>query len=227
MRKKLCVILFAATLMTSAIHVYAGGTAEDKTPAKTVNAVIPVTCEVKGTASDEKFTVNINSSDLFLPTEKSLILGNGETGDFDIPINYPGTYKYDINQEAGNTKGATYDKTIYKAEVFVTEDDNGVLSAETIVYTKDSNNKSASCKFVNIFPEGYNKQEETPGSSGGMTATQKGDSTLTGRIKTGVETDEFVYACAGLAGMLVAAWAVRKKRKNNNNKGFSCRQGKY
>ena len=226
MRKKLCVILFAATLMTSAIHVYAGGTAEDKTPAKTVNAVIPVTCEVKGTASDEKFTVNINSSDLFLPTEKSLILGNGETGDFDIPINYPGTYKYDINQEAGNTKGATYDKTIYKAEVFVTEDDNGVLSAETIVYTRDSNNKSASCKFVNTFPEGYSKGKgdnpegtsggSSSGSSDGMTATQKGDSTTTERIKTGVETDEFVYACAGLAGMLVAAWAVRKKRKSNN-----------
>ena len=138
--------------------------------------------------------------------------------------------KYDINQEAGNTKGATYDKTIYKAEVFVIEDDNGVLSAETIVYTRDSNNKSASCKFVNTFPEGDNPEGtsggSSSGSSDGMTATQKGDSTLTGRIKTGVETDEFVYACAGLAGMLVAAWAVRKKRKNNN-KGFSCRQGKY
>lgn len=225
MRKKLCMILFAAALITSAIPVYAGKAAEDEAHAKTVNAIIPVTCEVKGTASDEKFTVNINSNDLFLPTEKSLTLGNGETGNFDIPINYPGTYKYDINQEAGNTKDATYDSTIYKAEVFVTENDNGVLNAETIVYTRDSNNKSTGCKFVNIFPEGYSKgKEDNPkgisggsssGNSGGMTATQKGDSTPTERIKTGVETNEFAYACAGLAGMLVAALAVRKRRSNN------------
>lgn len=50
----------------------------------------------------------------------------------------PGTYKYIVTQETGSDSNTTYDKTVYNADVYVTENDSGVMNAETIVYKMEA-----------------------------------------------------------------------------------------
>lgn len=61
----------------------------------------------------------------------------------------PGTYKYIVTQETGSDSNTTYDKTVYNADVYVTENDSGVMNAETIVYKNGSDNKLPECNFTN------------------------------------------------------------------------------
>jgi len=42
----------------------------------------------------------------------------------------PGTYKYIVTQETGSDSNTTYDKTVYNADVYVTENDSGVMNTK-------------------------------------------------------------------------------------------------
>ena len=65
-----------------------------------------------------------------------------------------------------------------------------------------------------------NGDSNSGSSSSGGSATQKGSSSGTSRVKTGVETSEFMYAGIGLIGMIVAIMAMRKGTKKSNKKAI-------
>lgn len=182
-----------------------------------VDAIVPVSCTAEG--STESFTVSIKGDSGFKASPETLNLKNGDTGNFKIAINLPGDYKYKIYQESGTKENTEYDKTVYQAEVFVTEDDNGKLNADTVVFTNGNNEKSANCGFVNKVKKETDKKDGSPGggtggdSSEGSYASQKSTSSGTERVKTGVETNEFMYVGIGLCGMIVATWAVKKRKE--------------
>lgn len=209
MIKKILPLIFASVCLTTT-PVYA---------AEPVDAIVPVSCTAEGSA--ESFAVLIEGDGGFKASPERLELKNGESKTFTIQINLPGDYKYKIYQEKGTEKNTEYDNNIYQAEVFVTEDENGKLNAETVVFTKGSSEKSAKCEFVNkiIKNEDGGGQEGSGGSSGsnggvgGGSATVKGDTSETARVKTGVETNELLYAGIGIAGMLTAAIVVKKKNR--------------
>ena len=161
--------------------------------------------------------MSIEGDSGFKASPERLELRDGESKTFTIQINLPGDYKYKIYQEKGIEKNMEYDNSVYQAEIFVTEDENGKLNAETVVFTKGSSEKSAKCEFVNKVTK--NEDGGSQGGSGsndgigGGSATVKGDTSGTARVKTGVETHELLYAGIGMAGMLTAAIVVKKKNR--------------
>lgn len=180
-----------------------------------VDAIVPVSCTAEG--STESFTVSIQGDSGFKASPEKLELKDGESKDFTISINLPGDYKYKIYQEKGTEKNTEYDSNVYQAEVFVTEDEDGKLNADTVVFTNGSNEKSPKCEFINKVAKDIEKKgngnSSGGSSSGGSSATQKSSSSGTSRVKTGVETNELIYVGVGLFGMIVAAMAVKKRRK--------------
>ena len=196
MKRHIIPLMFASICMT-AMPVYAA------TP---VDAIVPVSCTAEG--STESFAVSIQGDSGFKASPERLELKDGESKDFTISINLPGDYKYKIYQEKGAEKNTEYDSNVYQAEVFVTEDENGKLNADTVVFTNGSNEKSPKCEFVNkVTKEAESNQSKD-------FATSK-DISTTKRVKTGVETNEFMYACIGLAGMIIAAVILRKNKKTS------------
>lgn len=205
MIKKFLPLIFASVCLM-ATPVYA---------AESVDAIVPVSCSAEGSA--ESFAVSIEGDSGFKASPERLELKNGESKTFTIPINLPGDYKYKIYQEKGTEKNTKYDNNIYQAEVFVTEDENGKLNAETVVFTKGSSEKSAKCEFLNKVTKNENGGSQggsgSNGGIGGGSATVKSDTSGTARVKTGVETHELLYAGIGMTGMLTAVIVVKKKNR--------------
>lgn len=192
--------------------------------AEKVNAVLPVTCTAR--ESTEKFAVLIEGDSVYKASPSIVYLSDGDNKSFTVSIDMPGDYKYKIYQKKGNNKNTDYDKTIYQAEVFVTEDDDGKLNADTVVFSNGSSEKSAACSFVNKVKSPTPAQDtETqnkttgksaagnPGSSGNVGAVSKSTSSAAEKVRTGVDTFECLYAGIGLAGMITAILALRKRRK--------------
>lgn len=204
MIKRFLPLIFASVCLM-ATPVYA---------AEPVDAIVPVSCSAEG--STESFAVSIEGDSGFKAPER-LELRDGESKTFTIQINLPGDYKYKIYQEKGIEKNMEYDNSVYQAEIFVTEDENEKLNAETVVFTKGSSEKSAKCEFVNKVTKnedgGSQGGSGSNGGIGGGSATVKGDTSGTARVKTGVETHELLYAGIGMVGMLTVAIVVKKKNR--------------
>ncbi len=192
--------------------------------AEKVNAVLPVTCTAR--ESTEKFAVLIEGDSVYKASPSIVYLSDGDNKSFTVSIDMPGNYKYKIYQKRGNSKNTDYDKTIYQAEVFVTEDDDGNLNADTVVFSNGSSEKSAACSFVNKVKsptpaQGTETSNKTTGknaagnsgASGGVGAVSKSTSSAVEKVRTGVDTFECLYAGAGLVGMITAMLALRKRRK--------------
>lgn len=192
--------------------------------AEKVNAVLPVTCTAR--ESTEKFAVLIEGDSVYKASPSVVYLSDGDNKSFTVSIDMPGNYKYKIYQKRGNSKNTDYDKTIYQAEVFVTEDDDGNLNADTVVFSNGSSEKSAACSFVNKVKsptpaqgtETLNKTNGkntagSSGTSGNVGAVSKSTSSAAEKVRTGVDTFECLYAGAGLVGMITAMLALRKRRK--------------
>lgn len=205
MIKRFLPLIFASVCLM-ATPVYA---------AEPVDAIVPVSCSAEG--STESFAVSIEGDSGFKASPERLELRDGESKTFTIQINLPGDYKYKIYQEKGIEKNMEYDNSVYQAEIFVTEDENEKLNAETVVFTKGSSEKSAKCEFVNKVTKNEDSGSQggsgSNGGIGGGSATVKGDTSGTARVKTGVETHELLYAGIGMVGMLTVAIVVKKKNR--------------
>ena len=196
MRKRI-LPLIALCLMTT--PVYAAGT---------IDAVIPVSCTAKN--SNEEFKVSIKGDDGNRASPETVYIKDRETENVSVSFSTPGTYKYIVTQETGSDSNTTYDKTVYNADVYVTENDSGVMSAETIVYKNGSDNKLPECNFTNIV-------NVTPaaGSDSDIGASEKsGSSSTTSGINTGIITHEAFYAMAGLLGIAVMLITAKRRKKN-------------
>lgn len=203
MRKKILpLIALSICLISTPVHA----------SEKTINAIIPVSCTAKN--SDDEFKVSMHGDSEYQASPEILNLKDGETEDFSVSFDTPGTYKYTVIQESGNNTKMTYDKTIYNADVYVTEDDQGVLSAETIVYKNGSNNKLSECSFTNTVEDDNASVTPAADDSNGINATDKSSSSsTTSGINTGVITHEGLYALIGLAGITTMLVSAKKRRE--------------
>lgn len=161
-----CVLLAAAAMITmplmagSAAAADVSGNVEDE---KSVTVEIPVSCNRSG--SDETFTYSLETDDPDHPEnaqyiavdKETLSLKDGGSGTFNIMIMYPGTYPFKVSQTKGSTSNMTYDDSVYNVTLYVTEDDNGKMSAEPVIYKKGSKTKVDKIEFINKL--------STPGNS--------------------------------------------------------------
>lgn len=180
--------LVAVFMLFSTLPVYAAE--------KTVEVRIPVSCTGKNTKESFSYHLKAETSEFQTLATDSLSLRDGETGSFSVLYTYPGTYHYTISQEKGTDKKTTYDETVYKVDVYVTEDEDGKMSAEPIVYLNGSNEKKQSASFINVKKLDTNK---TPGN-----------------VKTGdTSNTAFWIAASGLSAMLMGIMILRRKKKED------------
>ena len=85
-----------------------------------------------------------------------------------------GIYHYTIHQEKGTHSRGTYDSTVYKMTVSVTNAANGGLEATTIVYVNNVNEKSGSASFSNSYTK------SSGGGGGGGSSSSSGGATTVG-----------------------------------------------
>lgn len=179
--------LVAVFMLFSTLPVYAAE--------KTVEVRIPVSCTGKNTKESFSYHLKAETSEFQTLTTDSLSLRDGETGSFSVLYTYPGTYHYTISQEKGTDKKTTYDETVYKVDVYVTEDEDGEMSAEPVIYLNGSNEKKQSASFINVKKLDTNK---TPGN-----------------VKTGDASDTaFWIATSGLSAMLIGIMILRRKKED-------------
>lgn len=179
--------LVAVFMLFSTLPVYAAE--------KTVEVRIPVSCTGENTKESFSYHLKAETSEFQTLTTDSLSLRDGETGSFSVLYTYPGTYHYTISQEKGTDKKTTYDETVYKVDVYVTEDEDGRMSAEPVIYLNGSSEKKQSASFINTKKLDTNK---TPGN-----------------VKTGdTSNTAFWFATLGLSAMLIGIMILRRKKED-------------
>lgn len=114
-----------------------------------VEAVIPVSCIGENTSEAFKVTIQMESEEYQTCNVKELTLNNGEKSSFNVTYRYPGTYRYEIRQERGTDAKTTYDDTVYTVDVYVTEDEEGVMHTEPVIFIKGKSDKCAEASFKN------------------------------------------------------------------------------
>lgn len=163
---------------------------------KTVEAKIPVSSTGKNTKESFSYHLKAETSEFQTLATDNLSLRDGETGSFSVLYTYPGTYHYTISQEKGTDKKTTYDETVYNVDVYVTEDEDGKMSAEPVIYLNGSNGKKQSADFRNIKKLDTNK--------------------TTGNVKTGdTSNTAFWFVTLGLSAMLMGIMILRRKKKED------------
>ena len=159
---------------------------------KTVEAEIPVSCTGENTTESFSYHLKAETSEFQTLSADSLSLRDGETGSFSVLYTYPGTYHYTLSQKKGTDKKTTYDETVYNVDVYVTEDEDGRMSAEPVIYLNGSSGKKQSAGFRNI-----RKLDKTAGN------VNTGDTSGTA----------FWIVASGLSTMLMGIMISRRKKE--------------
>ena len=160
---------------------------------KTVEAEIPVSCTGENTTESFSYHLKAETSEFQTLSADSLSLRDGETGSFSVLYTNPGTYHYTLSQEKGTDRKTTYDETVYNVDVYVTEDEDGRMSAEPVIYLNGSSGKKQSAGFRNI-----RKPDRTAGN------VNTGDTSSTA----------FWIAASGLSTMLMGIMISRRKKED-------------
>lgn len=136
----LCVFLFLFSVNVYADNVY-----------KPVTAVIPVSFSLSGSGA-ATFEALIETKDNSpQPSETSLAVYGSGSGEFNIQLTEPGTYKYVVYQKKGSSDKITYDTTVYDVTVFAVSSpsaDNMLDYAITAV-ASDTGRKPDEIQFSN------------------------------------------------------------------------------
>ncbi len=142
--------------------------------AKKTDAAIPVSKLLNGRVlNDEEFSFSLYRSDAqWNEGAKIDTVKNNESGEFtfgSIAFTGAGNYYYLVREDAGNKGGITYDTTVYRVRVEVTDDLRGQLHANIFVFD-DLDIPQAGVTFINEYT-----------ISGTANVKLEGTKTLTGR----------------------------------------------
>lgn len=171
---------------------------------KSITTYIPVSCTGKNTTETFIYDLEYAPSPYQTVVTDKLELKDGQKGQFEVSYTYPGDYHYKVSQREGSDASTKYDKTIYDVDVYVTEDDDGVLHTEVIAYKAGKKEKTDSAAYVN----------EKPSSDDSHDDTDLSNTSSFSNVKTGDETHimEFVVlAFISLFIILILLYVIRKK----------------
>lgn len=135
---------------------------------------IPVNVGVSGSkpSNAEEFKIVLKAEDAANPMPDgstdgayTTVISGGASGTLEIAFPELGIYKYTIHQEPGTSSKGTYDDTVYKMTVYVTNAETEGLETTTILYINDISTKYGSVDFDNYYR----------GSSGGGGSKPKPD----------------------------------------------------
>lgn len=190
-------ILLLVSLFPMSVFAADTGTSDD-----TVRVEIPVSCTGKNTSESFEYRLSFEPVESQKIENDTLSLKDGKEGSFAVTYDQPGTYHYTVSQKKGTDKKTHYDSRVYQIDVYVTEDEDGRLSAEVIAYLQGDTAKKEKLDFFNEKELPEKEPEKHPGTGGGKEPVQTGD-----HMKSGWFT---VMTCSGAA---FAGLAVIKKRR--------------
>lgn len=198
------IITFLIAVITMSILMCLPAFAE--TPA---SLKIPVT--VQGN-ENESYEVRITGQETEFASidHDNLSLKGGRSGSFTMMCSYSENYHYEIRQNKGTSSSMNYDGTIYKADIYVTEEKDGSLVAHPVLYKEGSTRKEQTAAFIN-------KKKETPQSESGTKALQK-TAMVSDNPQTGDDTPMaliITFLCTGLVLLLAGVVNTKKGGKNN------------
>lgn len=148
-RKITLAVVWAAMIVMCFLPPFASSAADTGLPDKTVMVQIPVSCVAVNTSETFQYLLSCESTTYQIVESDTLSLKDGEEGSFFIFYTYPGTYHYTVSQKEGMDSRTSYDGTVYTIDVYVTEDDTGIMSAEPVIYVRGEAEKKAKLEFVN------------------------------------------------------------------------------
>lgn len=164
----------------------------------TVEADIPVSCTAEGYGGSFQYSLSADT-DIHQDIQKeSMQLKDRESGMFTVAYDYPGTYHYEVSQASGTDPDVAYDTAVYDVDVYVTEDENGVMHTETVAYKNRAQEKSDGCRYVNTY---------TPAKG-----SEKGNAQQGTNAKTGDETPAGPLAMLLMLSGASIVWLLRRFR---------------
>lgn len=124
---------------------------------------IPVRVSLTGEI-DTEFVIQISTEEEAPMPEKDRvnIRGNGNAAFGDITYTEPGDYHYTVVQQEGEEPYLTYDDTVYRLTVRVTNTDEGSLAPEIWAVKDQQTEKTAELLFVNLYDPSGTKPSPSP-----------------------------------------------------------------
>ena len=187
------------------------------------DAAIPVSMELNGD-HDEQFEVTIELAEgadetTPLPAEEacSLLLSDGESGNFAIHYTEPGDYFYVIRQTAGDTAYMSYDATVYAVQVQVTnlETPDGTTLTYTVtaydasIPEPDTEDKAQALAFLNTYaPPTPAPTDEHPDIAEGIENGTWGGTPTPKPVSTLPQTSDALPLTALVVVLVLAAAAI-------------------
>ena len=211
----------AAVLVTAAMAV-AGTCGSASAYNGPVAAKIPVS--LSAGAGTNTFTITGLDPGNPMPADNTLSIAGSGNSYFEISYVEPGTYTYEITEQAGNEPGWTYDSTTYKAEVFVqnNEENEDALAASVFVYKDGSQEKSGGAAFENIAPTATptpapssapsTPSTGSPSSSAGSQAQPSATTAALDNVRTGDSSQPFLWGSTVVLAAAVIYSAVRRRK---------------
>lgn len=148
----LCVLLFLFSVNVYANAIY-----------QPITAAIPVSFSLSGSGAATFEAVIETKDNSPQPSELSMMVYGSGSGEFNIQITEPGTYKYVVYQKKGSTDKVTYDTTVYDVTVYVTNNPSagGQLDYAITAVASDTGRKPDKIQFSNEI------RRQTGGGGGG------------------------------------------------------------
>ena len=196
--RKISVMLLLLILVISLMPISAF--AAESTATATISVEKQITGDKPQSAETFTFTLTPDDASYPMPEGENggtlTIKGAGTASFGSITYTEPKNYTYTLKETTGNAANYTYDKTVYKATVYVTTDDNGNLTAKVWIFKDGSDAKAENATFVNTYTK-PGKPEDPP---------QTGDSS----------NPALWISLAGFSAtmlIIIAASGFRKKKK--------------
>ncbi len=228
MIKKTVVLLLL--YLVSALPVAAAG--------HTAEVRIPVSCTGMDTPETFHYSLHAEKTEGQSFQTDRLSLKDGQEGYFSVIYDRPGTYHYTARQSKGSDEQTDYDDTVYSVDVYVTEAEDGELSAEPVAYIQDHDDKKESLDFVNkrtvpVVDAGSgnngsgddgrknNGSNEDGGENKGSGDNNKQD-VIRSSAKTGDDTRPdgfFILFCIASAAVLFLALGRKTRSGSGENSG--------
>ncbi|MGN0372375.1 MAG: Spy0128 family protein [Enterocloster sp.] len=245
MMKKICKGAISILLTVAlSLPVFSMAACAEEVPVVEVPVTIGITSSYQPT-EDYRVVLTAVDADCPMPegstdgTYTGTVSGAGTNTLCRIACPKLGIYHYTIHQEQGTNSRGTYDNTVYKMTVSVTNAANGGLETTTIVYVNNVNDKSGSASFSNSYSSSSNSHSGSSGggsSSGGRASintnitetapplglvdpiTEIADIPLAALPQTG--TLWWLVPILALAGVMMFAVGFYRVRRSNDEEEF-------